>query len=130
MIRRAWPAGALLVATVCALFACALFASCSQATRRDTIRDTFVALNSTRDAFVAWDAGHQKVLVDEATSREQADSLLEQYRNTQTKIAEAFTIAYQALTLAATQSDQPSLDTAIKLSKDLIASITAMLRGK
>ena len=130
MIRRSNPAVALLLASVCALFACTMVAACSAATRRDTIRDTFIALNGARDAFVAWDAGHQKVIVDQATTREQAEAQISAYRQTQAKTQEALTVAYQALTLAATQSDSPSLDTAIKISRDLISDITALIGGK
>ena len=130
MIRRGGPAVALMIASACALLAFTMGAACSATTRRDTIRDTFIALNGARDAFVAWDAGHQQVIVDQATTRQQAEAEVGAYRQTQTKTQEAFTVAYQALTLAATQSDSPSLDTAIKISRDLIASITALIGGE
>ncbi len=111
------------------LFACLLLgAACNKDQRVNTIHASIVALDAARDGFVQWDHDHQMSIVDAATSREEGAAKLAAYRKKRQDVLDGFQIAYRALALAATQTDDPSLKAALDEAGKLLLLIT-QLRG-
>ena len=103
--------------------------ACGANKRQDTLRSTLVGLRAARDGFTAWDLSHQKSIVEAATSREEAESKVAAYRERRTSILSSFEAAYLALALAATQSDDPSLKSALVMSAELLDVLRALMVG-
>lgn len=119
-----WPTPHFLLATLCfLLFASSLVSACSKGQRQTTLHATVLAVNAARDGFLAWDRAHQDSIVQAATTREEAERKLAEYRKSQDKIRDGFTVAYETLAVAATQTDDASLSSAIRAVSDLMAAI-------
>lgn len=113
------------IATLLAL----LTMGCAANQRRDTLRDSLMALNVSRDTFVAWDRGHQQAILDAAPSKPDFERAIAEYRATQHKVVESFLVAYRALAVALAASDQASLDVAIAAVGDLITEVNRLRTG-
>lgn len=113
-----------------ALLGCMLQSSCTKSQRTDTLRTSLISLNAARDGFTSWDRDHQQQIVDQSDSRDEALKALESYRDRRKPVAESFEVAYRALALAATQTDEPSLNAAIASSRELIDAVKALIGGK
>lgn len=100
-----------------------LVAACSQNERVSTLHATIIAVNAARDGFTAWDRDHQQSLVTAATTREDAEKAIAEYRVAQTKIVSGFEVAYRALAVAATQTDDLSLKAALTAAAELLDAI-------
>ncbi len=113
------------------LIVACILAACTAGQRQDTIRATLVGLNSARDGFTAWDSGHQQALLDKSSTRAEFDTAVAAYRSgPQSAILQGMTLAYRGLAVAATQSDQPSLDAAVAQATALIEQIRALIGSK
>lgn len=124
------PLTAYFLSLVCiALFSTSLMSACSKSQRADTLHASVVSVNAARDGFVAWDREHQQSIVDHATSHEDGVAALATYRSKRGPIMDTFEVAYRALAVAATQTDDPSLKAALAVSADLIDAITALTKG-
>lgn len=123
---------AYFVATVCfLLLGISMMSACTSSQRKDTLHASVLAVNAARDRFVDWDLTHQQALKDGATSRDDAQKKIATYRTTtQTEVLGWFTTVYQALAIAATQTDDPSLSAALAASSGVIDSIQKLLGGK
>ncbi len=66
-----------------------------------TLATSLAATNAARDGFVEWDEAHQLGIVDRATSREEAEAQLKNYRRGRERVLKAFTVAYAAIAAAA-----------------------------
>jgi hypothetical protein len=104
-------------------------ASCGVTQRQDTIHASVIAVDAARQGFVAWDLSHQQALADSATSRADAEAKLSAYRAIQTKIADGITLAYHALAIAATQTDDPSLAEALKDASTIVDDVQKLKGG-
>jgi outer membrane murein-binding lipoprotein Lpp len=121
---------AYFLSLVCvALFATSLMSACTKSQRVDTLRSTVVSVNAARDGFIAWDREHQQSIVDHAASREDGAAALATYRTKREPIMITFEVAYRALAVAATQTDDLSLKSALSVSGDLIDAIKALMKG-
>jgi hypothetical protein len=76
--------------------ACACGGSITGRTEK-SLRASLDAISAARDSFTTWDAQHQKALVANASSREEAEAALASYRTQRQKLIAAFTGAYSAL---------------------------------
>lgn len=103
------------------VLAIVMIASCGASARDKTIRATFVATSSARDAFHAWDVSHQHDLVDGATSRDDALARIQAYRETQVRVIAAFETVFRAVGTAAILSDD---------SKSLASLLSAFAEAK
>lgn len=109
------------LALVCfALFTTSLGAACSAGQRQDALRTTFVAANSARDAYVAWDLRHQQYIVQSSGTRALADQRLAEYHAQQDAMAARLTLAYQGIALASVEQSDQKVSDAIRLVQDLI----------
>ncbi len=66
-----------------------------------SLSTVLAATTAARDSFVAWDAQQQTWIVEQATTREEGEARLKNYRDKRQKVLKAFTIAYQSLASAA-----------------------------
>lgn len=104
--------------------------ACSKNQRVDTIHTTLLAVNSARDGFTAWDAQHQQALVAAATTREAAEQTVASYHDSRRPVVDGFEVAYRALAVAATQTDELSLSAALTTASELIDKVRSMIGGK
>lgn len=124
------PAQAYFMAIVCALLlGLSLGSACGQSQRQDTLRASVVSVNAARDAFTHWDLDHQKAILARATTRDEYQTKIAEYRSLQHKIETGFTVAYRALALAATQTDELSLSAGVKAAGDLVAAVKDLIQG-
>jgi len=131
MTRRSPLSAIVLLGLACfVLFVTSLQAACTKAQRQDTLRASLLSVNAARDSFVAWDLAHQQGLVDRATTREEATQAVSEYRVTQGKVTEWFATAYQALAVAATQSDDASFTQAVDAVRELLRDLQQVIGSK
>ena len=124
MRSRPAPITSYFLSLVCmALFATSLASACSHSQRIDTLHTSVLTVKATWDGFTTWDLDHQRVIRDAATTREEAQANLASYRVRQTQVVAGFEVVWEALALAATQTDDLSLADAIQRTNDLIASV-------
>ncbi len=128
MLLRRISSGTIIAAIALALFGISLQSACTHSARTDTIATTVGVVDTARKGFTAWDLDHQREIKNHATTREEAERDLATYRaTTQHTILEAFTVAFQALAVAATQTDNISLTAALGAAKDLEDTIRSLL---
>ena len=120
---------AALAWSIFVLAATSLVAACNQSQRSDTLHTAVVSVNAARDGFVAWDREHQQTIVDQATTHDDGAKALSDYRFKRQPVMDTFEVAYRALALAATQTDDPSLKTALAVSGDLIDAVKKLMGG-
>lgn len=101
--------------------------SCSSSQRTDTLHAAVIAVKGVQDVFLIWDAQHQLDIVAKAATKEQAAADLAAYRVIRDKLVAALDLAYQAIALASTESDQPSLDAAMAAAKAAEADIETLM---
>jgi hypothetical protein len=106
---------------------CALVGACTKSERTDTLRASLIAVNAARDGFTSWDRQHQQGIVEAATSRDAVQAALEHYREQRTPVVSGFEMAYRALAVAATQTDDPSLQRALASSSQLIDAVKQLI---
>lgn len=112
------------------LFACMLAVACGPTARQKALQTTLVTLNTSRDAFVAWDGEHQQAIVKQAPSAEKGQAALDFYRTKREKVVLGFSAAYAALAAAAINTDDPkALLDAIEAVKTLYAAVDGFLHG-
>lgn len=102
----------LLVATTLLIVGC-------EGARQKTLRVSLTSLNAAREGFIAWDLRKQGNIVEAATSLEDGQTKLDEYRKRRERVVEAFTIAYSALAAAALDPSANMLIEAAKVAKDL-----------
>lgn len=125
-----YPIAAYFLLVVCsALFATSLMASCTSSQRADTIHAAVISVDAARDGFVAWDRDHQQSLIDQSTSRDIGLKALASYRDQRQPIMDTFEVAYRALALAATQTDDPSLKAALSSAGDIVDAVKKLMGG-
>jgi len=121
-----------LSAYLCLLAFCLLvqaLPACSKNQRSKTIHATLVSVDAVREGFVTWDRAHMAGIVEGSTSHDDGTAKLLAYRAKRQPILDGFEVAYRALVVAATQSDDPSLKAALAEAVKLIDSITKLRGG-
>lgn len=121
------------IAYFCLAIVCLLLfvssVSCTQQDRANTLRASLTAVNTAKAGFIAWDRRHQMQIVDASKTREEAESALFAYRARRTPVVEGFEVAYRALAVAATQTDEPSLRGALATAADLVDAVRRLIGG-
>lgn len=112
------------------LFASSLGAACSKDKRQTTIRTSLVAVNAASAGYLEYDHRTQQAIVERATTREMAVEGLAEHRTKRAGVIDTFVVVYRMLAVAATQTDQPSLDTAVAAASDLVAEVTKIIQGE
>ena len=116
------PLRYLLTLGLCLALIAPLIA-CGGGQRQKALRATLVGLNAARDGFATWDMGHQKAIVEQATTREEAELKLATYRGERATLVDVLELAYRALAAAATQSDEPSAKAALAAAGAALGAI-------
>ncbi len=124
------PRPSVFASLVCVALLGCMLSACTKNQRVDTLRTSLISLNAARDGFTSWDRDHQQQIVNQATNRDDAVKALESYRDRRKPVAESFEVAYRALALAATQTDDPSLTAALESSRQLVDAVKALIGGK
>lgn len=111
--------------------ALALVASaCGASQREKTLKTSLVAVNATRDTWLAYDDVRQDQIIAKATSFESGKAELGEYRETQAKIVGLFVSAYRAIGVAAVLADDDaSLQSAITAVGELTRAVAAVMKG-
>lgn len=121
------------IAYFCLALVCLLLfvssVSCTQQDRANTLRASLTAVNTAKAGFVAWDRRHQMQIVEASKTREEAEGALFAYRARRTPVVEGFEVAYRALAVAATQTDEPSLRGALATAADLVDAVRRLIGG-
>jgi hypothetical protein len=122
----------LLVASVFVALGAASV-SCTKNTRIDTIKAAYIAVDASWDGLIAWDRATASAIIQSVKARggtrEQAEAELAEHRKRFDEARDTFRVVYKALSFAATQTDDPSLSTAIAASTELV-KLVDKLRGK
>lgn len=85
--------------TIILLLALSIIA-CSVNSRRDTIKASFIGLETATEGFTEWDRLHQQEIVNNAVSLEEGQEQLTDYRLSRTEITDKLIVAYKLLALA------------------------------
>lgn len=102
--------------------------SCSKNGRNETIHGSLSVLDVAYDKFVDWNATHVLEIATIATTREEAEKALADYEAKRKPVQDGTNLAYRALALAATQSDEISLKRALQMASDLVDAIDKIMR--
>lgn len=81
--------------------------ACGASARETTIHTAYVATDSARAAFLAFDAKHQQAIVEAAKTRDEAAAKLAAYREKRAKAVEALDASFRAIAAAAILNDNP-----------------------
>jgi len=103
--------------------------ACGASARMKTLEATVISVDTARDGFLSWNKSHEQAIVASAQNREQALSNVAAYYEARGPVVEGFQLAYRAIALAATKSDDTSLKTALEAAKDLLARLQALTKG-
>lgn len=124
------PHSAFVVLFLACMTLFAMSLSCSKSKRTDTLRASVIGVNAARDSFTTWDRQHQQQIVEDAKTREEAEGALTTYRDRRKVVVDGFEIAYRALAVAATQTDDPSLKIALTSSGELVGAVQRLIEGQ
>lgn len=128
VLRQTAPALSVFLLIFLAMVA--ITPACSGPNKRTRVlQHTVAAVNAARDGFLAWDRQHQLAILDKANSREEAIAKREEYLVKWRVVMESFTVAYQALIVAATQTDTLSYQAALAASADLLDTLKKLMGG-
>lgn len=127
MRHRHPPTSAILSLSLICMAMMISSISCTKNERIETLHASLIAVNSARDGFVAWDLPHQQAIVEAATSHEQGAAALAAYQAKRKPVVDGFEVAYRAIALAATQTDDLSLQAALATAGDLIAAVKRLI---
>ena len=129
VIARSIPVVVMAFAILAVGYVPTVMLGCGGNQRQQMLRTSLVAVNAARDGFVTWDAAHQAQIVAMATSKEDGRARLDAYRTDRAKLVDTFELVYRVIAIAATQSDESSLDAALRASKRLLDSIEKLQGG-
>lgn len=102
---------------------------CGGNQRMKVVQSSVLAVDTARDVFLVYVAEHQAKIVADATSREEAEQKVASFQAKRAKVDEGFTLAYDALKLAANKGDDLTLQAAADAVKDLLARIAHLKNG-
>lgn len=115
-------AGLVIVPSSCA-------GTATTSARSTTLHDTTIVLQAIDDVFLAWDAQHQQDIVAQAATPEAGAAALAAYRVTRDKIVASLKLALDAISLASSENDDPSLQTALAAAVAIEGDIKALIGG-
>lgn len=128
-MRHHLPALALYVGVFLSCVMLAAVPACGEGQRQKTLHAAVISVNVARDGFLAFDKSYQIAIVDKATSREEGQAALDAYRAKREPVAKGFELAYKALALAATQTDDPSYRAALAAAEDIAKTVLELTGG-
>lgn len=107
-----------------------LFACSATHTREKALNTSLLAVNSARDGFMVYDLKEQEAIVERATSLESGKAELVAYRERRAKVIRAFVVAYLAIGVAASKTDDLSLKSAMLALADLTRAVDEVMNLK
>ena len=106
--------------------AVALCAGTACGNHQTELKTSLTVLDAARDGFTAWDDEHQHVIVTQATSLEQGQTALADYRKKREPVIRGFELAYKALATAALTPDAGNLAVLLADVADLEKAVVAL----
>lgn len=97
--------------------------------RAETLHASVVAVKAAKDGFVQWNQQHEDTIVATAKSRDEVLAARDAYVAKRKPVLDAFLFAFQALAIAATQTDDPSFKTAQAAATTAITAATSFSAG-
>lgn len=90
------------------------------------------ATNAASEQFTKWDKQHQLDIVDKATTRQEAEDGLREYREKRQRIVQAFTVAYSSMATASAmvplvQAGEKSDADLIKLLAESVGAVQSVI---
>jgi hypothetical protein len=104
----------------------AVLVGCGSNYRQRAIKAGVQSVNTARDGFVKWDHSIQSEIVKRATSREEVEYKLKAYRTARLFVLDVFELVYRSLAVAATETDDASLNEALKQIQKLFKALKAL----
>lgn len=106
---------------------------CGASQRETTLKAAVITLDTSRDAFLAYDGPHELEIAKSgpptAEGKAAALSALAAYQSKRSAVDKAFMLAYRAVAAAWTLQDQPSLDGVQAAITQVIAAYNALKAG-
>lgn len=113
-------AGLVIIPSSCA-------STATSSGRSTTLHDATIVLQGIDDVFLVWDAQHEKDIVAQATSQAASDAALAAYRAVRDKIIASLKLAFDAIHLASSENDAPSLQAALAAAAQIEADIKTLI---
>lgn len=107
----------------------ALAAACGPDARQRTLTNTLRGVDTARTAFVIADRTAQDVIVAQATSLEEGQRQLTEYRARRQRVVDAFETVYRAIALASLDKDAGIVEV-IAAASALHAAVERFRRGE
>ena len=100
-----------------------LFLAGCAASKDAVLSRSLAGVEAAEKAFLAYDKAHQGGLVDAATSREQGEKSLADYRAQRDKVVAALVASYGAIAVASTDGSDASLRAAVNAMTAMVAAL-------
>lgn len=98
-------------------------AGCDHNSRQKTLRTSLIAVNVARDGFETWEDTRQDQIIAAATTKEEGQRKLAEFRAELDKIYAALPTVYSAIAVASLHKDEHSLQVALEEAGKLFAAI-------
>src|SRR6185369_13559452 len=117
-----------LYAIICGFVALGLLAlaSCATSTRTKTLHATLTGVESASRALLAYDKVHELELVDAAKDKPSAQAAILGWHQKRDGVQAGIIAAFEAIAVAETMNDDPSLAGAVKSLADLKQLLAAL----
>lgn len=106
-----------------------LLVGCGANSKQRTLKTTLVTINTVRDGFSAWDDSNQTEIVNNASSADEANGQLAEYRRKRESVLVGFALAYEALATASLDLTEANFLLAIKQAQ-VLYKLIINLTGK
>lgn len=97
-------------------------ASCA-ASRDEVLSRSLAGVEAAEKSFLSYDRAHQGGIVDSATSREQGERSLAEYRAQRDTVVAALIVAYNAIAIASATTTDETIKSTIDAITDLLSSL-------
>lgn len=124
-MRREIAGATVLIILALAIPVTAGLEACTSSTRATTLKTTLASVEAGDAAWHTFDRQHQDELVAEAKDKASALAAVAGWRETQSVVQKLINAAYQALAVAGTANDDPSLAGAVKAAQLLASELKA-----
>jgi hypothetical protein len=112
-----------------ALFGAMLTTACTKNQRIETLGASLIAVNSAREALGVWDLAHQEDMVKRASTREEAERAVADYRAKRQRVVDTFVEVYRGLAAAALDPSDSKVDAAMKAVDGLLEAVKKFTEG-
>jgi hypothetical protein len=105
-------------------------AGCGAPTRKDTIEAALIAVNTSSEAFAAWDLARQREILAANASRDTYNVQITAHREAQARVLARFNAVYRLITIAATKNEPHSTWDALTAAGEIVDEVQAIMKSK